>query len=127
MKTAFIHLSILLAIACGTTKKAATTLPVKGNNTYVYNDNLPACVNEQLSRLQNNQYENPPLQVDEYEFNGKRMFLFKADCCDQYDILFDENCKGTCAPSGGITGKGDGKCGDFKEKAKLVKTIWKRS
>jgi len=31
-----------------------------------------------------------------------------------------------CAPSGGITGKGDGKCPDFNEKAGEGKLIWKK-
>jgi hypothetical protein len=30
-----------------------------------------------------------------------------------------------CSPTGGITGKGDGKCEDFSTKAKHIKLIWK--
>lgn len=119
MKAALIPLSFLLiSIACGNTKNN-TKQPVPDRS-------LPACIQEQLSRIENKQYDNPPIQIDEYDYQGKHVFLFTADCCDQYNILFDENCKGICAPSGGIIGKGDGKCPDFKEQGKFVKNIYKK-
>lgn len=39
--------------------------------------------------------------------------------------LFDENCNRICAPDGGKTGKGDGKCPDFFEKRTDEKLVWK--
>jgi hypothetical protein len=62
---------------------------------------------------------------DEYRYNGKRVFLFSSDCCDQFNQVVDEQCNYICAPSGGITGKGDRKCTDFADKAELVKVVWK--
>ena len=129
MKTFIIPL-FLLAIACGNTKK--TTLPVVSevNNpsTPIKKiENIPPCLADQLSKIQANQYENPPVQVDEYEYNGRTVYLFTSECCDQYNVLFDDNCKGFCAPSGGVTGRGDGKCGDFKTNGKLVRNIWKKT
>jgi hypothetical protein len=131
MKTILLPLAFFFAMACGHTQKGSKTLPVVSETNTSTSpirkiENIPACLAEQLTRIQSNQYENPPLQIDEYEYNGKKVYLFTADCCDQYNILFDENCKGFCAPSGGITGKGDGKCTDFKDNAKLVRNIWKR-
>ena len=70
---------------------------------------------------------NPPLQVDEYLYNGKKVFLFTAPCCDFFNMVYDDSCKAVCAPSGGITGKGDGKCEDFATTAKFVKSIWKNA
>jgi hypothetical protein len=55
--------------------------------------------------------------------NGQ--FLFSSDCCDNYNILLDENCNYNLRPFGGFTGKGDMKCKDFYRKAKLVKLVWK--
>ncbi len=126
MKTLLIPLTyFLITIACGNPQKGTTGSTPPSENPTPKN-NLPACLNEQLTKIQSHQYENPPVQIDEYEFQGKRVFLFTADCCDQYNILFDENCHGFCAPSGGITGKGDGKCASFNKEAKFVRNIYKK-
>lgn len=68
---------------------------------------------------------NPPLEVWRYNYNNQIVYLAKADCCDQYDQVYSADCVNICAPSGGITGKGDGKCPDFNEKATDGKLIWK--
>ena len=131
MKTILLPLMFMVTIACGGARKGNKTLPVISNPDSTSSpikkiENIPTCLAEQLTRIQAHQYDNPPIQIDEYEYNGKKYYLFTADCCDQYNILFDENCKGFCAPSGGITGKGDGKCPDFKDNAKLIRNIWKK-
>lgn len=65
--------------------------------------------------------------IDAYTYNGKTVYLLTSECCDFYNILLDENCNVLCAPSGGITGKGDGGCADFFAKASFVKQIWKKN
>ena len=70
---------------------------------------------------------NAPVQIEEYVYKGKTVYLFTAQCCDQYNVLYDDSCKMICAPSGGFIGKGDGKCEDFLKMARLVKLIWKES
>ena len=86
---------------------------------------VPKCIQTKIDSLKKVPRYNPPAEVNEYTYNGKRAFLFSSDCCDNYNVLLDENCNYLCAPSGGFTGKGDMKCTDFTEKAKLVKLIWK--
>ncbi|MBI3138299.1 MAG: hypothetical protein HYZ15_06925 [Sphingobacteriales bacterium] len=66
-----------------------------------------------------------PQQVDEYEYNGKKVYLFTMPCCDFFNPVYDEQCKQLCAPSGGFSGKGDGKCPDFGEKARKLRVVWK--
>lgn len=68
-----------------------------------------------------------PVQIDEYIYNGKAVYLFTAPCCDQFNVLYNDSCKKICSPSGGITGKGDGKCDDFSKTARHVKLIWKET
>jgi len=68
---------------------------------------------------------NPPLEVWRYNYNNQIVYLAKADCCDQYDQVYSANCGIRCAPSGGITGKGDGKCADFYDKASNPQLVWK--
>lgn len=89
------------------------------------NNQIPSCIQQRIDEIKTQPKWNPPAEVKEYIYQGKHVFLFSADCCDQYYTLVDENCNYICAPSGGITGKGDGKCADFSSAAKLVKLIWK--
>lgn len=89
------------------------------------NSDVPACVQAKISEIKAQPKWNPPSEVAEYLYNGKRVFLFTSDCCDQYIQLYDENCNYICAPSGGITGHGDGKCADFYTTATFVRLVWK--
>ncbi|MBI3349677.1 MAG: hypothetical protein HY020_21010 [Burkholderiales bacterium] len=42
--------------------------------------------------------------------DGQRFYLFMALCCDQFNRLYDADGRFVCAPSGGFTGQGDGRC-----------------
>lgn len=86
---------------------------------------VPACVQQLIDEAGKTSPPATPLQVDEYLYKEKKAYLFTADCCDFYNIVYDENCKRLCAPSGGFTGGGDGQCKDFDSTARLVKNIWK--
>ncbi|HVF96792.1 MAG TPA: hypothetical protein VM871_05705 [Flavisolibacter sp.] len=86
---------------------------------------FPSCVQTKIDEIKKQPRWNPPASVEEYLYKGKRVFLFSSDCCDQYNQLFDESCNYVCAPSGGITGRGDRKCADFKDSAQFVKVVWK--
>ena len=86
---------------------------------------VPACVLERIEEIKKENKWNPPAEINEYEFQGKTVYLVSSDCCDQYNSLIDSDCQVICAPSGGITGKGDGKCTDFTNVAKFTRQIWK--
>ncbi len=68
---------------------------------------------------------NPPGEVNEYSFEGEVVYLFTSNCCDQYDSLYSKDCNFICAPSGGFTAKGDGKCVGFSKEARHIRLIWK--
>jgi hypothetical protein len=86
---------------------------------------VPACILQRIEQIRKQPVWNPAAEVNQYTYNGKTVYSISADCCDQYTILVDENCQTICAPGGGITGRGDGKCADFSEKAKFVQLVWK--
>lgn len=88
-------------------------------------NDLPLCISKRILLIKIQPVWNPPAQIYEYEYNGQIVYLISSSCCDKYNTLVDKNCKIICAPSGGITGKGDGKCPDFSEKAKLVRLVWR--
>ena len=86
---------------------------------------IPSCIQQKIDSIKAQPKWNPPATVYEYLYKGKTVYGFSADCCDQYTTVYDENCNYICAPSGGFTGKGDGKCSDFAQEAKEVKLVWK--
>ena len=85
----------------------------------------PECIQKRIELIKSQPIRNPAAEIHEYLYNGKTVYLLSANCCDQYDKLLDGNCNRICAPSGGIDGKGDGKCSDFFQKAKHVRLLWK--
>jgi len=81
--------------------------------------NCPTCIQSLINS------SNPPLEVWQYSYNNQTVYLVKPDCCDQYEQLYSTSCSLICAPSGGITGKGDGKCTDFEDVATNGQMVWK--
>lgn len=134
MKYLFLLLVIpfLSASECGKHKKESKTAPIivtdetTGKNGET-KDSIPPCVRKLIDAESKLSPPNTPVQVDEYVYAGKKVYLITAHCCDQYNMLYDEDCTELCAPSGGFTGRGDGKCKDFDSTAKHVKLIWKAS
>lgn len=85
---------------------------------------VPACILQKIDTLKAQPKSNPPAKVEEYVYNGKTVYLFNSPCCDQYHLLYSDACEVVCAPSGGITGGGDGRCKDFSDKAVFIRTVW---
>ncbi len=96
----------------------------KNSQTGQATDSIPACMRREIIGF--GKATNAPIAIDEYEYKGKKVYLFTADCCDQFNTLYDENCKALCSPSGGLEGSGDHQCPDFSKEAKLVKNIWSK-
>lgn len=112
MKSLLFTLTILVTVATGKCKKDGK-------------DKIPSCIQQKIDQIKKEPKWNPPAEVHEYSYNGRRVFYFSSNCCDQYNVVYDEKCNYVCAPSGGYTGKGDMKCTDFKENAKEVRLVWK--
>lgn len=85
----------------------------------------PECISQRIEQIKAQAKWNPPAEVNQYTYNGKTVYLFSSNCCDQYNELYDANCNYICAPSGGFTGKGDGKCADFTSAATHIRLVWK--
>ena len=100
-------------------------LPLMNQKCGKNKKSIPSCVQQKIEAIQAETKWNPPAEVNEYRYEGKQVYLFTSNCCDQYNSLYDSDCNNICSPSGGLTGNGDGKCNDFLEKAKHIKLIWK--
>jgi hypothetical protein len=86
---------------------------------------IPPCIQEKITAIMERPKFNPPATVYRYKYQQQYVYLFSSDCCDQYNYVYDRFCKMICAPSGGITGKGDGRCPNFKALASEETLIWK--
>jgi hypothetical protein len=86
---------------------------------------IPACIQSKIDSIKSQAKWNPPAQVTQYTYQHKTVYLLSSPCCDQYNILVDKDCNYICAPTGGFSGKGDGRCTDFETNATLVKVVWK--
>jgi len=86
---------------------------------------IPVWLDEKIAEYKNKTKGNPPYSIYSLEYKGYMAFYTPAQCCDQYSALFDTNGKYICAPDGGYTGFGDGKCNDFSKEAKNKKLIWR--
>lgn len=71
---------------------------------------------------------NPAGEVWRYTWEGRTVFLVKANHPDAYNQVYElsnNQLRYVCAPSGGITGKGDGKCPSFTTQATDGCQIWR--
>jgi len=85
---------------------------------------VPNCIDTKIAALKNSPVQNPPAEIWKWVDDGKTYYYITSDCCDQYNYLYAEDCEIVCAPDGGFTGNGDGKCAEFS--SEIVKTlIWK--
>lgn len=84
----------------------------------------PSCINSKIESIKKEPSRNPPAEIWKWETNGNIYYYFNAPCCDQYNYLLNEACERVCAPDGGFTGKGDGKCPDFGTDIKKT-LVWK--
>ena len=84
----------------------------------------PAWVDELIRKFQNEPAGNPPHSIWRYDYNGKTVYYVPPQCCDQYSVLYDASGEEICAPDGGLTGRGDGRCPDFFEKRTGEKLVW---
>jgi hypothetical protein len=72
-----------------------------------------AKVREQIRAFESGTGRIPPSIRSVLAPDGKPAYLFTAPCCDIPNPLYDAEGRFICAPTGGFTGLGDGKCPDW--------------
>ncbi len=86
-------------------------------------EDVPSCIEHKIKKLRRAPVQNPPAEVWKWETGGEVYYYFTGDCCDQFNELYDSECNYICAPDGGVSGNGDGKCPVFAQP--VIKTlIW---
>lgn len=114
---------ILAATECGKKKTSASGDKIPETEI---KDSLPVCLREMIEKAKRDTPPTVPIQIDQYTHQNKTVYYVTADCCDFFNVVYSDNCQNICAPGGGFTGKGDGKCPDFFKEATFVKTLWKK-
>lgn len=66
-------------------------------------------------------------KVYNYNFEGQKYYYFQnghGGCADSFNDLYNEKGELLCHPDGGISGGGDGKCGDYYIGINNALLIW---
>ena len=84
----------------------------------------PPCIQAKIDEIAAQEVANPPVRVYSYLYAGKKVYYFTPRCCDASSKLYDESCTLLCAPDGGITGRGDGRCRDFFATRTDEELVW---
>ncbi|HEX9916613.1 MAG TPA: hypothetical protein VGB16_02650, partial [candidate division Zixibacteria bacterium] len=87
----------------------------------------PDWINKLIATFASEPVGNPPQSIWQYEYKGQRVYYIPPQCCDQFSTLYNAAGSVICAPDGGYTGEGDGRCTDFFKERKNEKLIWQDS
>ena len=90
-------------------------------------DGVPDAIQAKIAELKRQPKQNPPAAVYSYLYHGQVVYTISSDCCDQFNYLYDKDLNIICAPSGGLTGRGDGRCPDFTTAATQEHLLWRDS
>ncbi|GAB3275640.1 hypothetical protein GCM10027347_49060 [Larkinella harenae] len=84
---------------------------------------VPECIQEIIERIQKEDSWNPPAKIYRYDYKDQDAYYIPAHCCD-FPSMVIVDCRLFCAPDGGFTGKGDGRCPEFLKEAQNPVLIW---
>lgn len=87
-------------------------------------EGLPSWLVVKIMEFQNQPPTNPPIVITRWLYTGMTVYYIPPYCCDIFSELYNEVGDLLCAPSGGITGLGDGKCPDFFDLRTDGETVW---
>jgi hypothetical protein len=85
----------------------------------------PEWVDQLITQFKSEPVGNPPQSIWRYEYKEQIVYYVPPQCCDQFSLLYDSEGNVICAPDGGISGTGDGRCSDFFSERKNEKLIWR--
>jgi len=88
-------------------------------------EEIPDWIKELITSEESGPVANPPASLTLCEYKNQIVYYLPPRCCDIPSVLYSENGNVICAPDGGITGKGDGRCPDFFEARENCEVIWK--
>ena len=87
--------------------------------------NEPKWVRDLIANELDGPVANPPASLTKCTYRGGTVYYLPSRCCDIPGVLYDEQGGVICAPEGGFTGSGDGRCPDFFDERAGCEIIWK--
>ncbi|MCS6991925.1 MAG: hypothetical protein NZL95_08700 [Chitinophagales bacterium] len=87
-------------------------------------ESVPLCIQQMIEDFSRQPPRHPPYSIYSYTYQGRTVYYVQPPCCDQLSKLYDADCNLICAPDGGITGRGDGRCPDFYTTRTHEQLIW---
>ena len=108
--------SALLLLALGAA--CTTERPVKS-------EPVPEWLATIIDQLEHPPVSNPPEFIARYEYQGQTVYYVGPRCCDIPSTLYIAAGTVLCAPDGGFTGSGDGRCPDFILARSDEKILWR--
>jgi hypothetical protein len=85
---------------------------------------LPQWLQSMIAQIESEPVTNPPSAIYRYRYQGASVYFRPERCCDLPSELYDEAGQLLCHPSGGITGRGDGRCPDFFNSRGDERVVW---
>lgn len=84
----------------------------------------PPWLRELIAQFEREPVTNPPGAIYRYDYQGQTVYYVPPRCCDIPGSLYDAGGTFICAPDGGFTGGGDGRCRDFFGLRENGQLIW---
>jgi hypothetical protein len=85
----------------------------------------PEWLERVIADIEREPVTNPPTMIARYQYRGQTVYYRPPYCCDITSTLYDSTGTFICAPDGGLTGDGDGRCADFYEARRDESIIWR--
>ncbi len=85
---------------------------------------IPPCIEKMINSILEQPVTNPPTKISRFLYRGKLTYVASSSYWDQFIPLYDGVCNYICAPFGGFSGLGDGKCTDFDTTATSLGAVW---
>lgn len=92
-----------------------------------YEPEIPPCIQTIIQQKGQSSTSERFIAIYRYKYQKRYVYFGLSDCCDFYNLLFDQTCQVICAPNGGFTGGGDGKCPNFFNEATEKTELWRKS
>jgi hypothetical protein len=86
-------------------------------------DAIPKWLKKVVHELEAARRDNTTARIIRYRYRNEFVYFLESKCCDMFNNLYDINGKRICS-TGGVHGRGDGKCADFYSERKDEKVIW---
>jgi hypothetical protein len=84
----------------------------------------PGWLRDLVQELATEPVANPPASITAFTYRDQTVYYLPPRCCDVFSVLYDASGVVLCAPDGGLTGRGDGRCPDFASARRDERLIW---